>query len=53
MTEQITEQKAKEMLQAKLTCMELESLACIEKGCNMNCTECSYNYAQEENIKRL
>ncbi len=42
----MTENEAKEMLQAKLTCMDLEDLACIEKGCSRNCDDCEYNYAQ-------
>lgn len=42
----MTENEANEMLKAKLTCMELEGLACIEKGCSRNCDECDYNYAQ-------
>lgn len=42
----MTENEAKEMLQAKLTCMQLDDLACIEKGCSRNCDDCEYNYAQ-------
>lgn len=42
----MTENEAKEMLQAKLTCMNLEDLSCIEKGCSRNCDDCEYNYAQ-------
>ncbi len=42
----MTKNEAKEMLQAKLTCMELEDLAFIGKGCSRNCDDCEYNYAQ-------
>lgn len=42
----MTESEAKEMLQAKLTCMNLEDLSCIEKGCSCDCDDCEYNYAQ-------
>lgn len=38
--------EAKEMLQAKLKCMELEGLKAIEKGCDGECDNCYYNYAQ-------
>lgn len=38
--------KAKEMLQAKLKCMELEDLKAIEKGCDGKCEECHLNYEQ-------
>ena len=34
------------MLKAKLKCMELEDLACIGKGCDLNCDECDLNYEQ-------
>lgn len=40
------EQAALEMLQAKLTCMKLDDLRCVEKGCSRNCEACDYNYAQ-------
>lgn len=42
----MTENEAKEMLQAKLTCMELELLSSIEKGCDNDCDACVYCYAQ-------
>lgn len=42
----MTDIEAKEMLQAKLTCMELDSLSCVEKGCNQNCDDCVFHYAQ-------
>ncbi len=42
----MTENEAKEMLQAKLTCMNLEDSSCIEKGCDLNCDDCGYNYTQ-------
>lgn len=42
----MTENEAKEMLKAKLTCMKLELMACTEKGCDRNCFDCAYNYAQ-------
>lgn len=42
----MTENEAKEMLQAKLTCIGLENLACIEKGCSRDCDSCKYNYTQ-------
>lgn len=38
--------EAIEMLQAKLTCMELEAWSCIEMGCDRDCDECDYNYKQ-------
>lgn len=52
----MNEQETLKILQAKLTCMKLEDLACIEKGCNHNCDDCEYNYAQgtgEEQEKSL
>ena len=42
----MTENEAKGMLQAKLTCMELELLSSIEKGCDNDCDSCEYCYAQ-------
>ncbi len=42
----MTDQEALEMLQAKLTCMKLDDLRCVEKGCSRNCEACDYNYAQ-------
>ncbi len=44
---QRVEQAALEMLQAKLTCMKLDDLRCIDHGgCSHNCEACDYNYAQ-------
>ncbi len=44
---QRVEQAALEMLQAKLTCMKLDDLRCIDHGgCSRNCEACDYNYAQ-------
>lgn len=42
----MTENEAKGMLQAKLTCMELELLSSVEKGCDNDCDSCEYCYAQ-------
>lgn len=42
----MTESEALGMLRAKLTCMELEDLACIEKGCDKDCDNCNYCYEQ-------
>lgn len=42
----MTENEAKEMLQAKLACMNLEDLACVGKGCSHDCADCVYLYAQ-------
>lgn len=42
----MTESEALCMLRAKLTCMELEDLACIEKGCDKDCDNCNYCYEQ-------
>ena len=42
----MTEQTAIEKLKAKLTCKKLELLRSIEKGCDRNCDECEYCYAQ-------
>lgn len=42
----MTENEAIKMLKAKLTCMKLEALSCIEKGCDKDCECCEYNYAQ-------
>lgn len=42
----MTEQEAKKMLQEKLTCMTLEDLSCIEKGCDRDCDNCDHNYGQ-------
>ena len=43
----MTENEAKEMLQAKLTCIE-RGLKTIysEEGCDRNCDGCEYCYAQ-------
>ena len=45
----MTESEAINMIQAKLTCMELYDLSCIEKGCDRKCDNCDYNYAQGNN----
>lgn len=45
----MTESEALNMIQAKLTCMELYDLSCIEKGCDRKCENCEYNYAQGNN----
>ena len=45
----MTESEALNMIQAKLTCMELYDLSCIEKGCDRKCENCYYNYAQGNN----
>ena len=45
----MTESEALNMIQAKLTCMELYDLSCIEKGCDRKCDNCDYNYAQGNN----
>ncbi len=42
----MTESEAKEMLEAKLQCMILEDLSCVEKGCDRNCDDCDCNYMQ-------
>lgn len=43
----MTEIEAKELLQAKLTCIEKESRPiCSEDGCDRNCDGCNYCYAQ-------
>lgn len=42
----MTENEAEDIVRAKLKCMELELLACIEKGCDRKCDDCDYNYAQ-------
>lgn len=42
----MTENETLGMLKAKLTCMELELLFCIGKGCDRNCENCEYNYTQ-------
>ena len=42
----MNENEAKDIVRAKLKCMELELLACIEKGCDRKCDDCDYNYAQ-------
>mgnify|MGYP003553411757 CR=1 FL=1 len=42
----MTESETLGMLRAKLTCMELEDLACIEKGCDKDCDNCNYCYEQ-------
>lgn len=45
----MTESEALNMIQAKLICMELYDLSCIEKGCDRKCENCEYNYAQGNN----
>ena len=45
----MTESEALNMIQAKLTCMELYDLSCIEKSCDRKCENCEYNYAQGNN----
>ena len=45
----MTESEALNMIQAKLTCMELYDLSCIEKGCDRKCENCEYNYAKGNN----
>ena len=45
----MTESEALNMIQAKLTCMELYDLSCIEEGCDRECENCEYNYAQGNN----
>ena len=45
----MTDNEALNMMQAKLTCMELYDLSCIEKGCDRKCDNCYYNYAQGNN----
>ena len=42
----MTEAEAKGMVEAKLRCMELEGLSCVEKGCDRDCDACKYNYLQ-------
>ena len=42
----MTEIEAKNMLNAKLKCMQLYDLSCIEKGCNRDCDSCDFNYAK-------
>ena len=42
----MTENEAREILQARQTCDELELLSCTGKGCDMDCDKCNYNYAQ-------
>ena len=42
----MTESEAKNMLNAKLKCMQLYDLSCIEKGCNRDCDSCDCNYAK-------
>ena len=42
----MTEKEVTEMLQAKLTCMKLEDLSCVGKGCSRDCNDCEYNYKQ-------
>lgn len=42
----MTENEAIGMLQAKLTCMELELLSSIENGCDNDCDACEYCYTQ-------
>lgn len=39
----MTEQEAKDMLEAKLKCLELDS---DSEGCDGDCHECEYNYTQ-------
>lgn len=45
----MTESEALNMMQAKLICMELYDLSCIEKGCDRKCENCEYNYAKGNN----
>ena len=45
----MTENEALNMMQAKLTCMELYDLSCVGKGCDNKCENCEYNYAQGNN----
>ena len=45
----MTESEALNMIQAKLICMKLYDLSCIEKGCDRKCENCEYNYAQGNN----
>ena len=45
----MTESEALNMILAKLICMELYDLSCIEKGCDRKCENCEYNYAQGNN----
>lgn len=42
----MTEKEAIEKLQAKLTCIKLDNLLCVENGCFHNCDDCKYNYIQ-------
>ena len=42
----MTVEEALGMIKAKLTCMKLEDLASIEKGCDRDCDNCNYCYEQ-------
>lgn len=42
----MTEQEAKECLEAKLECMYRELAVSFEEGCDKNCDECDLLYAQ-------
>ena len=42
----MTIDEAMEMVKEKLTCMTLEDLSCIEKGCDRDCDNCVHNYGQ-------
>lgn len=42
----MTEKEAVEMIRAKLTCMKLEDLSYVGKGCSRDCDDCEYNYKQ-------
>ncbi len=42
----MTEQEAKGMLEAKLTCMKLDDKACFGEGCDRDCDACDYMYGQ-------
>ncbi len=42
----LCEKQVLEMLEARLTCMKLDDLSCIEEGCSHNCDDCEFNYAQ-------
>lgn len=42
----MTIDEAMEMVKEKLTCMTLEDLSCIEKGCDRDCDNCEHNYGK-------
>lgn len=48
----MTDNEAKEILQAKLTCMNLEDFACIAKACSRNCDDCECNYLQGTRVQQ-